>query len=198
MTSKFAKEIDPIELFIKWFKEAERREPSDYNAAALATTDSSGAPNVRMVLIKQAEDKGFVFFTNKNSVKGKELRDNPQAALCCHWKSLQKQIRIRGTVQEIPSEDADIYFSSRPRMSRIGAWASKQSEILESKLALEKAVAHYNLKFALKDIPRPDYWVGIRLVPSTIEFWKAGKFRLHERVEYQKSDGGWSNAHLYP
>ena len=190
--------VDPFALFAEWFGEAKSAEPNDPTAMALATVDADGMPNLRMVLLKGVEDGGFVFFTNFESNKGRELLANPKAALCFHWKSLRRQIRMRGPVEQVDKAEADTYFSTRPRGSRIGAWASKQSRPLESRFALEMAVASYAAKFALGDIPRPDYWSGFRLTPVEIEFWKDGKFRLHDRVCFRRAGDGWERARLYP
>jgi pyridoxamine 5'-phosphate oxidase len=165
---------------------------------ALASVDGDGMPNVRMVLLKGMQDGGFVFFTNFESNKGRELVANPKAALCFHWKSLRRQIRARGTIDVVSKEEADAYFSTRPRGSRIGAWASKQSRPLESRFALEKAVASYAAKFAIGEVPRPDYWSGFRLTPLEMEFWKNGQFRLHDRIRFSRSGEGWEKTRLYP
>jgi pyridoxamine 5'-phosphate oxidase len=189
---------DPFRLFAEWFDEAKSAEPNDPTAMTLATVDADGMPNVRMVLLKGVEDGGFVFFTNFESNKGRELLANPKAALGFHWKSLRRQIRMRGPVEQVDKEEADAYFSTRPRGSRIGAWASKQSRPLESRFALEMAVASYAAKFAVGEVPRPDYWSGFRLKPFEIEFWKDGKFRLHDRVHFRRAGEGWERARLYP
>jgi pyridoxamine 5'-phosphate oxidase len=190
--------LDPIQLFTEWLGEAKLAEPNDPTAMALATVDADGMPNVRMVLLKGVEDGGFVFFTNFESNKGVEILATPKAALCFHWKSLRRQIRMRGLVEQVDKDDADAYFLSRPRGSRIGAWASKQSRPLESRYALEMAVASYAAKFAVGDVPRPHYWSGFRLAPVEIEFWKDGKFRLHDRVSFRRTVDGWERARLYP
>jgi pyridoxamine 5'-phosphate oxidase len=189
---------DPLALFSVWLGEATASELNDPTAMALATVDGDGMPNVRTVLLKGVEDGGFVFFTNFESNKGRELLANPKAALCFHWKSLRRQVRVRGPVAPVADEAADAYFATRPRGSRIGAWASKQSRPLESRFALEKAVASYAAKFALGDVPRPDYWSGFRVAAAEIEFWKDGKFRLHDRVVFKRSGSGWDKTRLYP
>lgn len=196
----FSQAEDPMALFAAWFEDAKRHEPGDANAMALATVDASGMPNARMVLLKDADASGFVFYTNCESVKGDELKGNPKAALCFHWKSLRRQIRVRGPVSPVSDAEADAYFASRPRGSRIGAWASQQSRALESRFALEKAVAKYTAKFGVGAIPRPGYWSGFRLAPVEIEFWHDRPFRLHDRVVFRREKGekDWSRLRLYP
>jgi pyridoxamine 5'-phosphate oxidase len=189
---------EPLALFAAWLAEAERSEPNDPTAMALATVDRSGLPNVRMVLLKGFGPDGFTFFTNTLSAKGRELAESPQAALCFHWKSLRRQVRIRGTVESVSAEEADAYFASRPRMSRIGAWASRQSEPLESRFALEKAVAAFTARYPVGAIPRPEHWSGYRVVPAVIEFWRDGAFRLHDRIQFRREAGGWARKRLYP
>ncbi len=198
MSGNFADIADPIPLFSAWLGEAERSEPEDPNAMALATVDAAGMPDVRMVLLKGHGPDGFVFFTNLESRKGEELGANPKAALCFHWKSLGRQVRVRGPVSPVATAEADAYFASRPRASRIGAWASQQSRPLESRFALEKAVAAFTAKHAVGEIPRPEYWSGFRIAPTEIEFWRAGAFRLHERVRFTRTGDGWEKALLYP
>lgn len=198
MSGDFSSIADPIPLFSAWLGEAEASEPNDPNAMALATVDAGGLPDVRMVLLKGHAADGFVFFTNFESAKGRELVANPKAALCFHWKSLERQVRVRGPVTEVSGAEADAYFASRPRASRIGAWASQQSRPLESRFALEKAVAVFTTRYALGEIPRPPYWSGFRLRPVEIEFWRAGAFRLHERVRFTRTGDGWEKALLYP
>jgi len=190
---------DPLALFGAWLDEAHASEPSDPNAMALATVDETGLPDVRMVLLKSFDADGFVFYTNRESVKGRQLARHPGAALCFHWKSLGRQIRIRGPVDDVSEEEADAYFHSRPKGSRIGAWASKQSEPLESRFALEQAVAKYTAKYGLRDVPRPDHWGGYRLKPVSMEFWRAQQFRLHDRIVFRPDEtGGWTGTWLYP
>jgi pyridoxamine 5'-phosphate oxidase len=198
MSGDFTDRMEPIGLFSEWLKEAEAAEPNDANAMALATIDADGMPNVRMVLLKGADERGFVFFTNYESAKGREILANPKAALCFHWKSLRRQVRVRGNVMPVDPAEADVYFASRARGSRIGAWASKQSRPLESRFALEKAVAAFGTRYALGDIPRPDYWSGFRLDPVEIEFWSNGAFRLHDRIRFTRAGGGWEKVRLYP
>jgi pyridoxamine 5'-phosphate oxidase len=195
----FTEADEPFRLFAAWMKDAEESEPNDPNAMALATVDETGLPNVRMVLLKSFDEAGFVFYTNLQSRKGRELLGARKAALLFHWKSRRRQIRVRGTIAEVPAEEADAYFQSRARGSRIGAWASKQSQPLESRFALEKAVAEYTLKFGIGEIPRPPHWSGLRLAPVSIEFWQDGMFRLHDRVHFESAPGGgWSKSRLYP
>lgn len=191
---------DPFALFGDWLKEAEASEINDPTTFSLASVDASGMPNVRMILLKDFSPAGFVFYTNFESAKGKELLQSRKAALGFHWKSLRRQVRIRGHVEIVSNADADAYYASRPRGSRIGAWASKQSRPLESKFALEKEVAKYTAKFGIGAIPRPDCWTGFRIVPVTIEFWKDGAFRLHDRVVFSRADpkSPWTKVRLYP
>ncbi|GGB51414.1 pyridoxine/pyridoxamine 5'-phosphate oxidase [Roseibium aquae] len=196
----FTEASEPFQLFGQWLEDATASEPNDPNALALSTVDADGLPNVRMVLLKGFDEHGFVFYTNLESAKGRELLGARKAAMCFHWKSLRRQIRIRGTVATVADEEADAYYQSRPRGSRIGAWASKQSRPLESRFALEKEVARYTAKFAIGEIPRPDHWTGLRLTPLSIEFWHDRPFRLHDRVVFRRdADGtGWQKQRLYP
>jgi pyridoxamine 5'-phosphate oxidase len=196
----FMETADPLALFRDWLKEAGASEPNDPNAMALATVDEEGLPNVRMVLLKAADELGFVFYTNLESQKGHELLSSRKAALCFHWKSLRRQVRIRGPVEMVSDAEADAYFDSRPRDSRIGAWASQQSRPLESRFALETAVAMYAAKYAIGTIPRPSYWSGFRVRPISIEFWHDRPFRLHDRIAFRREspDGGWTKTRLYP
>lgn len=196
--SDFEQAGEPIALFGEWLEAATASEPNDPNAMALATVDESGMPNVRMVLLKSFDAAGFVFFTNFESAKGHELSANPKAALCFHWKSLRKQVRVRGPVSEVTVAEADDYFTSRPRGSRIGAWASQQSRPLESRFALEKAVASYTARYAIGEIPRPGYWSGFRVTPVEMEFWSDGTFRLHDRVKFVRDGDAWLKSRLYP
>jgi pyridoxamine 5'-phosphate oxidase len=196
----FFAETEPLRLFDGWLEEARRSEPNDPNAMALATTDEAGMPDVRMVLLKGADRDGFVFYTNAESAKGRELETSPRAALVFHWKSLRRQVRVRGPVERVTDEEADTYFASRPRGSRIGAWASQQSRPLESRFALEKAVAAFTARHALGEIPRPPYWTGFRVRPVQIEFWHDRPFRLHDRVVFRREtpNGEWTKTRLYP
>jgi pyridoxamine 5'-phosphate oxidase len=196
----FVEAEKPFELFDEWLEEAKTTEPNDPNALALSTVDPDGLPNVRMVLLKGFDETGFVFYTNLESAKGRELLSAGKAAMCFHWKSLRRQIRIRGEIVQVSAEEADEYYQSRPRGSRIGAWASRQSRPLESRFALEKEVAKYTAKFGIGDIPRPEHWSGLRLIPSEIEFWADRPFRLHDRVKFTRSASSepWSKERLYP
>lgn len=191
---------EPFSLFATWLKDAESSEINDPNALALATVDEDGLPNVRMVLLKGYDAQGFVFYTNFESRKGREVLSAGKAAMCFHWKSLRRQVRIRGPVEVVTNEEADTYYASRPRGSRIGAWASKQSRPLESRFALERSVAEYTAKYAIGDIPRPEYWSGFRIRPTSIEFWHDRPFRLHDRVLFERdtTDGAWTKTRLYP
>ncbi|WP_394694139.1 pyridoxamine 5'-phosphate oxidase [Hyphobacterium sp.] len=189
---------DPFALFADWFADAKVKEPNDPNAMALATADATGLPDVRMVLLKDFDTEGFVFYTNLESAKGLQISANPQAALCFHWKSLRRQVRLRGSVTPVSDEEADAYFASRARDSRIGAWASKQSRPLESRFALEKAVAKTAARFGVGSVPRPEHWSGFRLAPVHFEFWRDRPFRLHDRLVFDRSDAGWTTNRLYP
>ncbi|WP_135081974.1 pyridoxamine 5'-phosphate oxidase [Terasakiella sp. SH-1] len=179
-------------------KEAEESEINDPNAMSLATATKDGVPSVRMVLLKGADEDGFVFYTNLGSRKAEELLENPHAALCLHWKSLRKQVRVEGAIEPVSEAEADEYFHSRARVSRIGAWASKQSQEMEGRWELEKRVAEFTAKFGIGDIPRPEFWSGFRLKPRAIEFWSDQKFRLHDRVVYSQLDGDWVTKRLFP
>ncbi|MGZ9086752.1 MAG: pyridoxamine 5'-phosphate oxidase [Rhodoplanes sp.] len=196
----FTEADEPLRLFAHWFAEASRTEPADANAMALATVGPDGLPNVRMVLLKGFDERGFVFYTNENGQKGRELAANPQAAVVFHWKSLQRQVRLRGGVTIVSEADADAYFASRPRISQIGAWASQQSRPLESRLAFEKAVAFYTAKHLAGAIPRPPHWRGYCLLPSEMEFWQDRPFRLHDRIVFSRDapDAPWTRTRLYP
>jgi pyridoxamine 5'-phosphate oxidase len=194
----FTDAAEPWELFRGWMAEATASEPNDPTAMALATVDADGLPNVRMVLLKGADEDGFVFYTNRDSNKGCELAGNPKAALVFHWKSLRRQVRARGAVTAVSDAEADAYFASRPRDSRIGAWASQQSRPLESRFAFEKAIALHAARYALGEVPRPPYWTGYRICPVSIEFWHDRPFRLHDRVIFTKAEGGWTKTRLYP
>ena len=199
MTKSFEDATDPFVLFGEWLAEAGKSEPNDPDAMALATVDSDGLPDIRMVLLKAFDARGFVFYTNFESAKGEELSANPKAALCFHWKSLRKQVRVRGPVTVVSGEEADDYFRSRPRGSRIGAWASQQSRPLESRYALEKAVAAMTARFGVGEIPRPENWSGFRIAPQQLEFWSNGQFRLHHRLRFDRlEDGEWARSRLYP
>ena len=194
----FTEASEPLTLFANWFGDAEKTEPNDPNAVALATVDADGLPDVRMVLLKGYDERGFVFYTNFESAKGVEILGSMKAAMCFHWKSLRRQVRLRGPVEIVSEEEADAYYASRARGSRIGAWASKQSRPLESRFALEKAVAEYTARHAIGDIPRPPYWSGFRIMPQTIEFWHDRPFRLHDRLVFSRDGDGWKTTRLYP
>jgi pyridoxamine 5'-phosphate oxidase len=189
---------DPHALFADWMAEATKTEPNDPNAMCLATSTPDGRPSARMVLLKGHDPRGFVFYTNLESRKGGELAANPRAALCFHWKSLQRSVRVEGCVEAVTAEEADAYFASRSRGSRIGAWASRQSRPLEGRWALEKAVAEYTMKFGLGEVPRPPHWSGFRLLPARIEFWRDMPFRLHERRVFHRDGESWREETLYP
>jgi len=189
---------DPIETFQAWLSEAEASEPNDPAGAALGTVGEDGMPAVRMVLVKGVDAKGFVFFTNFESRKGQHLLAQPKAALLFHWKSLRRQVRIEGAAAQVSDAEADAYFESRARDSRIGAWASQQSRPLKGRFELEKRVAEFGLKYAVGAIPRPPYWSGFRIAPRLIEFWRDGKFRLHDRLVYRREGEGWRTERLYP
>ncbi|MBO6755375.1 MAG: pyridoxamine 5'-phosphate oxidase [Roseibium sp.] len=196
----FTETSKPFELFGEWLEDAQGAEINDPNAVALSTVDEDGLPNVRMVLLKGFDEAGFVFYTNLESAKGRELLSSGKAAMCFHWKSLRRQVRVRGLVTPVSAEEADAYYSTRPRGSRIGAWASKQSRPLESRFALEKEVARYTARFAVGEIPRPEHWSGMRLAPVSIEFWHDRPFRLHDRIVFQRRDvsNAWTKQRLYP
>ncbi|HET7153767.1 MAG TPA: pyridoxamine 5'-phosphate oxidase [Hyphomicrobiaceae bacterium] len=196
----FTQADEPLRLFAAWFEEAKRSELSDASAMTLATLDADGLPNARMVLLKGFDEHGFVFYTNLDSAKGRELAQHPKAALVFHWKSLNRQVRLRGTVELVSDAEADAYFSTRPRLAQIGAWASKQSAPLESRLAFEKAIALTMAKYAVGTVPRPPNWSGYRVKPLVMEFWHDRPYRLHDRIEFQRAalDQPWSKTRLYP
>ena len=191
---------DPFALFADWLTEAGRREPNDPNAMALATVDPDGLPDLRMVLLKGVDDGGFVFFTNLESAKGRQLAAGSGAALLFHWKSLRRQVRVRGPVVPVSDEAADAYFATRARQSQIGAWASAQSRPLDGPLALESAVARWGLKFGLGAVPRPPHWSGFKVTPLAMEFWRDRRFRLHDRLHFDRpdADAAWASRRLYP
>lgn len=189
---------NPISFFQNWLKEAQASEPNDPEAMALATVGAGGMPSVRMVLLKGVDQQGFRFFTNMESQKGQELAAHPRAALCFHWKSLLRQVRIEGRVEKLPAADADVYFKTRHPLSKLGAWASQQSRPLESRAALEARVKEIEEKFQGTDIPRPGYWAGYLVVPEKIEFWQQGDGRLHDRFAFTRSGDGWDVQRLNP
>jgi pyridoxamine 5'-phosphate oxidase len=196
----FTQADEPLRLWQAWFDEAAKSEPRDPNAMSLATADADGMPDVRTVLLKGVDERGFVFYTNTESQKGQELAANPRAALLFYWKSLNRQVRIRGPVERVTAEEADAYFATRPKGAQIGAWASQQSRPLESRLAFEKAVALHGAKYALGTVPRPPHWSGYRIVPMKMEFWHDRPFRLHDRIEFRRADLGeaWTKVRMYP
>lgn len=193
-------ENEPFQLFERWFKEAKEKEPRDPNAMALSTVDAQGFPDVRMVLLKAADRQGFVFFTNAESAKGRQLEANARAAIVLYWKSLNRQIRVRGIIEHVSDAEADAYFQSRDRGARLGAWASEQSRPLPDRLALEKRIAEFALKYGVGEVPRPPHWRGYRLKPLAIEFWRDRPFRLHDRLVFTRAEPGaeWSKNRLYP
>jgi pyridoxamine 5'-phosphate oxidase len=189
---------DPIAQFQEWFAEAQAKESDLPEAMTLATVDDSGVPDARMVLLKDADDSGFVFYTNSESAKGQQLASNPFTALVFHWKSLKRQVRVRGRVEPVSADEADAYFSSRARGAQIGAWASDQSREMDSAYDLEKAVARFTARFGISAIPRPPHWNGYRVIPEAIEFWEERLFRLHKREHFRHDGNRWRVARLYP
>ncbi|GLK83006.1 pyridoxamine 5'-phosphate oxidase [Ancylobacter defluvii] len=197
---------EPFALFEAWFAEAQASEPNDPHAMAIATVDADGLPDVRMVLLNARDARGFVFFTNTGSAKGRELAGNMKAAAVFHWKSLRRQIRVRGPVEQVSDTEADAYFATRPRLSQIGAWASQQSRPLEGRFALETAIAKVTAQYALGSVPRPAHWTGFRIRPVQIEFWHDRPFRLHDRIMFRRQEDGaggseglsWIKTRLYP
>ena len=195
----FEDEVNPIDLFKKWFAAAEKSEINDPNALSVATSNKEGVPSVRMVLLKGLSQKGFVFYTNFNSKKGKDLKENPQTSMCFHWKSLRRQIRISGKAVKIDDEEADQYYNSRAYGSRIGAWASSQSQVMKNRNEFLEKIKIYEKKYPNQNkVPRPPHWSGWRVEPDTIEFWLEIKNRIHERLNYRKDNGRWLREILYP
>ena len=189
---------EPIGLFLDWLADARKTEPNDANAMTLATVDAAGMPDARMVLLKDIDARGFTFYSNRESAKGEELGANPVAALSFHWKTLRRQVRVRGRVEPVSAAEADAYFASRARESRIGAWASDQSRPLADRAALEAAVARETARFEGQDVPRPERWTGWRVVPETVEFWRDRPFRLHDRLRFARDGDGWTKTRLQP
>jgi pyridoxamine 5'-phosphate oxidase len=191
-------QAEPYHLFEAWLQDAEAKEPNDANAMALATVGADGMPSVRMVLLKGVDERGFVFYTNYESRKGEQLLAHRKAALCFHWKSLRRSVRVEGEIEEVSPEEADAYFATRPRSSQIGAWASEQSRPLESRFALETRIAKFTARFGVGGVPRPPHWSGFRVRPRRIEFWEDRPFRLHDRLVYTSEGEGWTTVKLYP
>ena len=195
----FEDEANPVDLFKKWFAVAEKSEINDPNALSVATSSKEGIPSVRMVLLKGLSDKGFVFYTNFNSKKGGELKSNQKASMCFHWKSLRRQVRILGKVEEVTSNEADDYYNSRPYKNKIGAWASSQSQVLDKRETFLEKIKQFEKKYPDKNnVPRPPHWSGWRLLPNEIEFWVDGDGRIHERLNYRKFNNKWTKELLYP
>ena len=189
---------DPYAHFRDWFAKAQESEPAFPEAFALATADRNGRPSARMMLLKSVDEHGFVFFTNLGSRKGGEIDENPQVAMCFHWKSLEKQVRVEGPVEPVGGDEADAYFATRPRTSQLGAWASRQSRPMSGRFELEGEVARYAAKFNVGEVPRPPHWSGFRLRPERVEFWRQYAFRLHDRLEYRRGPDGWQTRYLFP
>jgi len=191
-------DTDPIAMFGEWLEAALKREPNDANAMTLATADEAGRPDARMVLLKGVDERGFAFFTNFESAKGRQLKARPAAALVFHWKSLRRQVRVRGTVSEVSAREADAYWATRARSAQIGAWASDQSRALPDRLAFERRIAEVGLRFGVGPVPRPPHWSGFRLAPEEIEFWRDRPFRLHERLVFERVGEAWTTRRLFP
>ncbi|HKK31237.1 MAG TPA: pyridoxamine 5'-phosphate oxidase [Alphaproteobacteria bacterium] len=189
---------DPIATFNEWLAAAEQTEPNDANAMSVATVGPHGMPSVRILLLKAADESGFVFFTNQNSRKGREIAANGKAALCFHWKTLRRQVRVCGNVETVPAAESDVYFNSRARGSQIGAHASSQSEPLESRAVLEERVRQIDRQYEGMEVPRPSHWGGYRLVPTEIELWQDREFRLHDRFQFLRTATGWQMQRLFP
>ncbi len=189
---------DPVALFAGWMREAEASEPNDPNAVCLATATADGRPAARMVLLKDADARGFVFHSHYDGRKGAELEANPFAALCFHWKTLHRQVRVEGTVERVPEAESDDYYATRARVSRLGAWASRQSRPLADRAELEASVAVMEARFPGDDVPRPPHWGGLRVIPERIEFWRDMPYRLHDRLVFERAGEGWATHRLYP
>jgi len=191
---------DPLALFARWLADAQKKEPVNPTAMSVASVDAQGRPNVRMVLLKSHDADGFVFYSNKDSAKGSEIFAHPHVALCFYWKSLGRQIRVRGPVSEVAPGEADAYFATRPKDAQIGAWASAQSRPMESRFVFEKEIAKAAARFALGKVPRPAYWTGFRIAPLEIEFWREKPFRLHDRLVYRRGSlkAAWKTERLFP
>lgn len=189
---------DPYALFAGWMADAARSEPNDPNAMCLATASADGAPSARMVLLKEADPRGFVFYSHLDGRKGGEIAANPRAALCFHWKTLARQVRVEGRTEPVSAEEADAYFASRARTSRLGAWASRQSRPLAARADLEAGVAEFDGRFPGEEVPRPEHWSGTRVVPARIEFWRDMPFRLHDRLVFERDGDAWRTHRLYP
>jgi pyridoxamine 5'-phosphate oxidase len=200
ISGDFTESADPFALFAAWFAEAKAAEPNDPDAIALATVDPAGLPDVRMVLLKGADPRGFVFYTNEQSVKGGELAAMPKAAVVAHWKSLRRQVRVRGPVERVSAAEADAYFATRSRPSQLGAWASEQSRPLDSRAAFEARYAGMEQRFEGADVTRPSHWGGYRIVPVSIEFWMDRPHRLHDRIRFARetAESPWQKTRLYP
>jgi len=196
----FTESTEPFRLFSEWFNDAVKAEPNDPTAMTLATVDATGMPDARMVLMKGFDEKGFVFYSHIDSAKGRELTASPKAALVFHWKSLRRQVRIRGTVTTVTPAEADAYFATRPKQAQLGAWASKQSHPLESRFAFERAIAVVAAKHIIGEVPRPPGWSGWRIAPLEFEFWHDRPFRLHDRIVFRRPapSVAWTKTRLYP
>ena len=189
---------EPVALFVEWLEDAKRYEPNDANAMALATVDATGQPDARMVLLKDVDGRGFTFYSNRESAKGLALEAHPTAGLLFHWKTLRRQVRVRGRVEPVSAEEADAYFASRARESRVGAWASDQSRPLDSRASLEDAIVRETARFDGQDVPRPERWSGWRVIPDQVEFWRDRPFRLHDRLLFTRDGDGWTTTRLQP